>query len=137
MREWERTRPVGALEKGRRGEEASHRAQFTQAERRKIFQQMVVGELEAGVLRYSRRRALLRYAETIGIQSFDASLLIAEAQYRARQLDPIELDTRATIPMPQVEPEAVTEIRSPGYQFAFALLVAAIIDLMLIVWIVG
>lgn len=137
MREWERTRPVGALAKARKKAAAEHRAEFSQAERRRIFRQMVVMELEAGVLRYSRRRALLRYADEIGIPSFEANLLVAEAQYRAKQLDPIELDTRADFPLPPFEPAVRPEGLSPAFQLMFALLVAAIIDLMLIVWLAG
>jgi hypothetical protein len=137
MREWERTRPVGTLANARRIEAARHRAEFTQAERRRIFRQMVVAELEQGLLRYSRRRELLRYAEEIGVPSFDANLLIAEAQYRAKQLEPIELDTRSDFPLPPFEPEARSGTLTPGFQLMLALLVAAIIDLMLIVWLIG
>ncbi len=137
MHERERARPVRAFDTAHAKEAASHHRQFTQAERRRIFRQMVVHELEAGVLRYSRRRALLRYAEEIGIPPFDANLLIAEAQYRAEQLDPVEFDARADYPLPPFAPAAGDESLSPGFQLTFALLVAAMIDLMLIVWIIG
>ncbi|MGB9623746.1 MAG: hypothetical protein ACPMAQ_02695 [Phycisphaerae bacterium] len=137
MHERERTRPVGAFDAAHAKQAASHHRQFTQAERRRIFRQMVVHELEAGVLRYSRRRALLRYAEEIGIAPFDANLLIAEAQYGAKQLDPAEFDARADFPLPPFEPADRPEAFSSGYQLLFALLIAAMIDLMLIVWING
>ncbi len=106
------------------------RAEFTQAEKRRIFVQMVVAELEAGLLRYSRRRALLRYAEDIGIPAFDANLLIAEAQYRAKQLEPIEFETAVTLPT-----AARVEAWPTRYKVIVALITAAIIDLLLIAWI--
>jgi hypothetical protein len=106
-----------------------HRPQFTLAEKRRIFKQMVITELEGGLLRYSRRRALLRYAEDIGIERFDANLLIAEAQYRFKRHEPIDFDTAIDLPT----------ITHPGawpasYKLTAALIFAAVLDLVLIVW---
>ena len=55
---------------------ASSGESFTRQEKRDIFRGMVIGELEAGFLRYSRRKALLNYAGRLGINEFDAALLI-------------------------------------------------------------
>jgi hypothetical protein len=134
MRAWERRQPSGTAGPIRRSDTAGHRAEFTPGERRRIFQQMVITELEGGVLRYTRRRALQRYAEEIGIPAFDANLLIAEAQYRARQLDPIELDAGSDLLLPQTPPRS--SFWPTGYHLAFALLAASIVDLILIGWII-
>src|SRR5690606_16644928 len=79
-----RTRPLAAQRSA---------AVFTAEEKRKIFRGMVVGELEAGFLRYSRRQALLNYAARLGIPEFEANLLIAEAQYNAGDIEPIGLES--------------------------------------------
>lgn len=134
MRERERTRPSAYREHPAAGHASFQDTAFTQAERRRIFRQMVIAEMEGGVLRYSRRRELQRYAEEIGIPTFDANLLIAEAQYRAKQLEPIALDTSADFLMPLHAPK--TEWLPSGYQAAFALLLAAIIDALLIGWLI-
>mgnify|MGYP001265035476 CR=1 FL=1 len=42
-------------------------AAFTSDEKRQIFKGMVVGELEAGFLRYSKREELIRYAVEHGL----------------------------------------------------------------------
>jgi len=44
---------------------------------------MVATELEAGILRYSARQKLLAAAVPMGIEKFEANLLIAAVQHRA------------------------------------------------------
>lgn len=107
-------------------------ARFTQEEKRTIFKGMVVGEMEAGFLRYSRRQALLGYAANLGIAEFEACLLIAEAQYHADHIEPIRFDTAATL-------ETVThpEAWSIPMRLAFTLVAAIFIDLLLIYWLIG
>jgi hypothetical protein len=51
---------------------------------------MVADELKKGPLPYRRRRKLMRYASQVDIRPFDASLLIAEAQHEAGQLDLVD-----------------------------------------------
>jgi len=132
MSEWERTQPTDDRSRERSAPSSTQRASFTQAERRAIFRQMVIAELEAGVLRYSRRRALQRYAEEIGIPAFDASLLIAEAQYRARQCEPIEFVPTGEFPVGPEPSEPRPWLGS--HRIAIVLLAAAMIDLLLIAW---
>ncbi len=105
---------------------------FTGQEKRKIFKGMVVGELEAGFLRYSRREALLRYAARLGIPEFEACLLIAEAQYHAGDIEPIQFDTAATL-------DSITrpEAWSIPMRLSFTLVVAIVADLLLIYWLFG
>ncbi|MCG3137000.1 MAG: hypothetical protein HJJLKODD_00841 [Phycisphaerae bacterium] len=64
---------------------------FTAAELRTIFQEMVRVELANGVLRHSKRRELLRFAEQLGIGQFEACVIVAQMQYRADQLEPPQL----------------------------------------------
>jgi len=104
--------------------------EFTPAELRRIFRQMVIAEMDGGLLRYSRRRALLRYAEDIGIPAFDANLLIAEAQHRVRRREPIDFDPDLTwAPGSNSSGEW-----SPAARMGLAILAAVAIDLLVIAW---
>ena len=105
---------------------------LSRQDKQKIFKGMVVGELEAGFLRYSRREALLRYAAKLGIPEFQATLLIAEAQFHSDQIEPIHFDTAATL-------ESITRFDawSVPMRLAFALTGAVFIDLLLIYWLFG
>ena len=78
---------------------AAHRpiVPFTGHEKRQVFKGMVVAELEAGILRYSRRAALMQYAAKLGIPEFEACLLIAEAQYHSSDIEPVCFDAEATL----------------------------------------
>ncbi len=97
---------------------------------RTAFLRMVQHELHGGVLRYSRRKELVRFARRLGLSEFDAHLLIAQAQYGS----------------PSAEPSATVEPVEPAYLVAprptpawlkvsLALLVAAAVDLALIYWV--
>lgn len=101
--------------------------EMAMADKRRIFKGMVVSELEAGFLRYSRREALLRYAGKLNIPEFEACLLIAEAQFRAGDIDPIDFQTAATV-------ETITQPESWSIplRLAVALAAAAVIDLAVI-----
>lgn len=105
---------------------------FTHEEKRRIFRGMVAGELEAGILRYSRRTQLLRYAERLGIDEFEATLLIAEAQYHADQIEPIRFDSDASL-----ESLSRPEAWSIPVRLAVAVMAAIFINLLLIWWLVG
>ena len=100
---------------------------FTSDEKRKIFRGMVVAELEAGFLRYSRRQSLIQYARRLGISEFDANLLIAEAQYRRDEIEPTGFLSPATL-----ESVAAPERWSISMRLALALVAAIFIDLLLI-----
>lgn len=102
-------------------------AVFTREEKRQIFRGMVVGELEAGFLRYSRRQALINYARMLGISEFEANLLIAEAQYHAGDIEPVGFDAAATF-----QSVSRPEAWSPSLRISFALAAAILIDLLLI-----
>ncbi len=105
------------------------RPQFTREEKRRVFKSMVVGQLEAGFLRYSKRQELLRYADILGLREFDATLLIAEAQYDADHIEPIGFSSAATF-------SAVSAVErwSTSMRLMFAAGAAAIIDGLLLYW---
>ncbi|HPD32171.1 MAG TPA: hypothetical protein PLL20_19430 [Phycisphaerae bacterium] len=102
-------------------------AELSMADKRRIFKGMVVSELEAGFLRYSRREALLKYAAKLKIPEFEACLLIAEAQFHAGDIEPIEFQSAATL-------EAITQPESWSIplRLAVALAIATVIDLILV-----
>lgn len=101
--------------------------ELTAAEKRRIFKGMVVSELEAGFLRYSRREALLKYAAKLRIPEFEACLLIAEAQFQSGDIEPIEFQTAATL-------ETITQPESWSIplRLTVALAAAIAIDLAVI-----
>lgn len=115
------------VEAGRTGRSV---AVFTSEEKRRIFRSMVVGELEAGFLRYSKREELIRYAANLGLTEFEAMLLIAEAQHNADQIEPLHFQSAATLASLS-RPEAW----SIPMRLSVALVIAAFIDLVLIYWI--
>jgi hypothetical protein len=93
---------------------------------------MVVSELEAGFLRYSRREVLLKHAASLNIPEFEACLLIAEAQFHSGDIEPIEFQTAATL-------ESITqpEAWSIPLRLAVALAAAVVIDLVVIYLLFG
>lgn len=107
-------------------------AEMSMADKRRVFKGMVVSELEAGFLRYSRREALLKYAAKLKIPEFEACLLIAEAQFHAGDIEPIEFQSAATL-------ETITQPESWSIplRLAVALAVATVIDLILIYLLFG
>ena len=111
---------------------AERALRFTGEEKRKLFRGMVVAELEAGYLRYSRRQELLKYAGYLGIPEFEATLLIAEAQFHAGDIEPVTFSTAATL-------DHLTQPQrwSWSMRLAFSLTAAAFIDVALIYWLFG
>jgi hypothetical protein len=105
------------------------RAVFTSEEKRRIFKGMVVGELEAGFLRYSKREELIRYAASLGLSEFEAMLLIAEAQYHRGEIEPLRFESAATF-----ETLSSPDTWSVPMRLAFALVAAICFDLVLIYW---
>lgn len=106
--------------------------QLTTVEKRHIFKRMVVSELEAGFLRYSRREVLLKHAASLNIPEFEACLLIAEAQFHSGDIEPIEFQAAATL-------ESITqpEAWSIPLRLAVALAAAVVIDLVVIYLLFG
>lgn len=120
-------KPAAQVQEGRAKRSA---AAFTSEEKRRIFKSMVVGELDAGFLRYSKREELIGYAGRLGLTEFEAMLLIAEAQHNADQIEPVHFDSAATL-----EALSRPEAWSIPMRLSFALIIAVFIDLLLIYWI--
>jgi hypothetical protein len=114
---------------GRSADEAIGRLDLL--DKRQVFKQMVVGSLDSGFLRYSRRKALLHYAAGIGISEFDAMLLIAEAQFYADRIEPAPADGSWLL-----EDPPHIEVWSAGTRLLLAFGVAAILDAALICWLI-
>jgi hypothetical protein len=100
----------------------------SQASPRDIFKGMVVASLDAGFLRYSRRQELLELAARMGIGEFEACLLIAEAQFRSSEIDPVELAETG------LEPNPVPAGVSISMQIGLALVAAPFVDLVVVCW---
>ncbi|HKQ46970.1 MAG TPA: hypothetical protein VJZ71_02745 [Phycisphaerae bacterium] len=66
---------------------------------RRLFRDMVKGEMEVGPLTWLRRRALVKFAERLDIDRFEAELLIRGVEYEGA-LIPL-----AAMPSAQTTPE--------------------------------
>ncbi len=87
--------------------------------------------LAGTVLPYERRLGLMALAQRLGIRAFDANLIVAVVQDRARRGEPLALcaPTLAMIPMPQ-KPTA-----EPFASFiTVAIVIAIAVDAVLIGW---
>lgn len=102
---------------------------LTYEEKRRIFKGMVVAELEAGFLRYSKRQELMRYAHHLDIPEFEATLLMAEAQYHVDDIDPVSFDSMASLSN-LTRPDTW----SISLRIAIAFVAALLIDVVLIYW---
>jgi hypothetical protein len=108
--------------------------QFTSAvlcenEKRIIFKQMVVSKLEGGFLRYSSRQSLMHAASQLGIGEFEATLLIAEAQYYSDDVETVRID-----PIPLNRQSALSEDRSALARIGLALITGVFVDLLVVFW---
>ncbi|HOA74977.1 MAG TPA: hypothetical protein PL151_15750 [Phycisphaerae bacterium] len=98
-------------------------------DKRELFKSLVVHSLDAGFLRYSRRQELLRIAAQLGFGEFEACLMIAEAQFHSDQIDPAEAGNLASYDVTPVARGVLTTA-----QIAAALIAAAVVDAILILW---
>ncbi len=58
------------------------------AAHRRLFRDMIKGELEVGPLTWLRRRALVKFAERLEIDRFEAQLLIRGVEYEGALIPP-------------------------------------------------
>jgi len=110
-------------------------AKLDRRQSRLIFKQMVASHLEEGLLRFSRRRQLVKYAQKMGIVPFEANLIIAQAQYEAGHL--IKPDVKFSEELTYDAPADLETMTRPErwpawFKLSFALLVAILIDLLVI-----
>ena len=119
------------------GPDHESRPTLTLEERRDIFRRMVRDEIGVSPLTYSRRRLLIRYAGQIGIDDFEANLLIAQAQHEAGQLDLSSVGHYPDDEVPFDTPVDLELLLHPErwpvwFRLSLALLAAIIIDLLVI-----
>ncbi len=100
-------------------------------EARIIFAAMVKAEMEAGLLRYSKRRRLVRYAAKIRIPEFEAQLIMARVRTEAGRNGPVR----------PLTPEGIRDSLKRARQYnltmrkiVIATAAAAAVNLMTINW---
>lgn len=98
-------------------------------DKRDLFKALVIGSLDAGFLRYSQRQELLRIAAQLGFEEFEACLLIAEAQFHSDAIDPADAGQLEAYDVAPVARQA-----SFSMPLGSALLAAALVDAIIIVW---
>ncbi len=102
---------------------------FTADQKRELFKGLVVASLDGGFLRYSRRQELIEIGRRLGFGEFEACLLIAEAQFRSGDIDPVDVGHYSDLQ----EPPAAAGLRI-STQISLALLVAFAVDVAIISW---
>jgi len=88
--------------------------------------------LQGAVLAYEDRRRLLAMANRLGVRAFDANLILAIVQDRARRGEPLESAAATLAVIPQPAPRRLDLV---PIWFA-AILVAMLADAALIAWLI-
>lgn len=68
-----------------RRQDDHQRSRLPEAEAGERLRGLIAASLEDGLLRYSRRQAILERARELGLSDFQAQLLIAQVQFGARE----------------------------------------------------
>jgi hypothetical protein len=102
-------------------------ARFTEQELRRIFKRMADDEVRDVPLPYRRRRKLMRYAAQIGIDAFEASLMIAQAEREAGHHDDMEL-----LPADDIAPLIHPERWPIWFKLTAALMIAILVQIIAI-----
>lgn len=89
--------------------------------------------LQGSMLAFEDRKRLLALAQRTGIRAFDANLIVAIVQDRARRGEPIEsaAETIAVVPKPARRKAG----RAAAWTWAAAIFVAVLVDAVLIGWV--
>ena len=90
--------------------------------------------LQGAVLTFENRRKVLLLAQRVGIRAFDANLIVAIVQDRARRGEPIDQVAEAITVIPKPAPPRRS--LAPAWTWAAAILVAVLADALLIGWLV-
>lgn len=90
--------------------------------------------LQGAVLAFEDRRRLLSLAQRVGVRAFDANLIVALVQDRARRGEPIEsaVDAIGVVPRPAARAGAFVT----AWIWAAAILIAVLVDVVLIGWLI-
>ncbi len=95
------------------------------------FFELILAQLDGGLLRYSKRLQLIKLAKQWSISEFEANLIIAHAQYHLGKLDAPDL----TIRTDQKSPSRSEKIFSMLIRTGVIILLALLLDWLLIRWI--
>ncbi len=102
------------------------------------FISAVESAMEGSLIRYSRRVKLLELAEKLGIERFEANLLIAQAQRKYLKSDNKSLIIRNSGNSGNVENESPsTSIKEKLFVAAAIFIIAALTDMILIRYLFG
>ncbi len=100
-------------------------------EARIIFAEMVKAEMQAGLLRYSKRRQLVRHAAKMGIAEFEAHLIMAQVRSTDGQRAPLRLLTPEEI---QAKLKEAQQHNLTIRKILIATAAAAMLNLLTIHW---
>jgi hypothetical protein len=116
-----------------RARDNSRRDVFDPTDPRWMLARATQEALQGAMLAFEDRKRLLALAQRTGIRAFDANLIVAIVQDRARRGEPIEsaAETIAVLPKP-VERGAA---KAAAWTWAAAIFVAVLIDAVLIGWV--
>lgn len=95
------------------------------------FFELVLAQLDAGLLRYSKRLQLIKLAKQWSISEFEANLIIAHAQYHLGKGQALDL----TIRTDQQRPSRSEKFFSILIRTGLIILVALLLDWLLIRWV--
>jgi hypothetical protein len=105
---------------------------FAPGDPRWRFATEVSAALQGATLAFEDRRRLLALAERIGIRAFDANLIVALVQDRARRGEPVESAAGTLAMLPAGRPAG----RHLGHVLAAGLVAAMLFDAVLIAWLI-
>ena len=97
---------------------------------RRIFREMVKGEIEDRPLGLRQRRSLVRFGRRLGIDSFEARLIVRAVEYECGHVPPAAMEDAET-PV-QAEYVIQEEPRTDSFRFAMLLLACVLLVLVLI-----
>jgi len=111
--------------------ESARDPQFDPTDARWRLAQETERALQGAVLAYEDRKGLLALAQRLGIRPFDANLIVALVQDRARRGEPIEsaAPTIALLPKPTLQ-------KSLAWLWITAIVAAIATDAVLIGWLI-
>lgn len=95
------------------------------------FFELVLAQLDAGLLRYSKRLQLIKLAKQWSISEFEANLIIAHAQYHLGKGKALDL----TIRTDQQRPRGSEKFFSILIRTGLIVLLALLLDWLLIRWV--
>lgn len=130
----ERARKVAVAEEMLRAKESTVRRVVDTEDPRWMLAVATRDALQGDVLTFESRRRVLLLAQRVGVRPFDANLIVAIVQDRARRGEPIEAATDALTVIPR--PRATSRISATAWTWGAAIFVALLADALLIGWLI-